>query len=182
MPVPCGAARFRSIRVRTRPGDRTRGVLLAGTAGDPGRARPRAASAPTSARATAPPRAGASGSCGCGGGPIASRGRAPCCRCAASRPTWPGARIPPTVATTARSGARPLNQATGCGGTTSSTTSSSRSTTTPGRGSPAAAARCSSMWRGPTGRRPPAAWRCGRTTSGGCCAGLGPKTRIEIQS
>ena len=31
MPVPSGAARWRLVRVRTRPGDRTRGVLLAGS-------------------------------------------------------------------------------------------------------------------------------------------------------
>ena len=50
--------------------------------------------------------------------------------------TSPGARIPPTAAITARSGGRPMNQATGSGGTTGSTTSLSRSTTTPGRGWP----------------------------------------------
>ena len=50
------------------------------------------ASAPTSAKATAPPRAAGSGSGGCGGGPIAARSRARCCRCGASIRMWPGAR------------------------------------------------------------------------------------------
>ena len=84
----------------------------------------------------------------------------------------------PTAATTGRSGGRPMNQATGSGATTISTTSSSRSTTTPARGWPGAAARCSCMWRGRTGRRPPAAWRSRPTTCDGCSATLGPKTRI----
>ena len=52
--------------------------------------------------------------------------------------------------------------ATGCGATTISMISLSKSTTTPARGWPAAAARCSSIWRGRVLRRPPAASRCPR--------------------
>ena len=61
--------------------------------------------------------------------------------------TTPGSRTRPTGITTGRSGSGPAPLATACGVMTTSTTSSSRSTTTPGRASPAAAARYSSMLR-----------------------------------
>ncbi len=152
--------RFPLIRVRARPGRRSRGradrraaraiPVALGRSRHPGqqaRRRRRHPARPVSAAAAV-----------VAGRPRAAAAR-PCCRSGASAATSPGARIPPTAATTGRSAGRPMNQATGCGATTGSTTSSSRSTTTPGRGSPAAAARCSSMWRGRIARRPPAASR-----------------------
>ena len=101
--------------MRTRPGNRTRGVLLAGPLAIPvvlGRAGIRANKRE-----------------GDGGTPRgrfrlvrlwwradrAPRPRTPAAGAAHHPATWPGARIPPTAATTARSGARPMNQATGCG-------------------------------------------------------------------
>ena len=115
------------------------------------------------------------------GGPPSAAARH-CCPSDASPAMLPGAKIPPTGAITAPSAARPLNQATGCGGTTISTISSSRSTTTPARGSPAAAARCSCIVARPNG-----------SPTAGCVAlrasdlrrlltQLGPETRIAIQT
>ena len=115
------------------------------------------------------------------GGPASAAARH-CCRSGALPATLPGARIPPTGATTAPSAARPLNQATGSGGTTISTISSSRSTTTPARGWPAAAARCSCMWRGRTVRRPRDVSRSGRTICGVCWRNSDPRPESPSSS
>src|SRR5262249_54107818 len=79
-------------------------------------------------------------------------------------PPPPGGRPPPAAGIPARSGAPPATVATAFGEPTTSTISSSRSTTTPAPGWQAGAAPCSCMWRGPTDRRPRAAWRWRRTT------------------
>ena len=107
-----------------------------------------AASKPTSARATAPPRPGGFASRDCGGAPIAGRGRGPCSPSAASAPKTPGAKTRPTGATTGTSASRPAPRATVLRATIISMISSSSLTTIRARGSPAAEAPCSSMLRG----------------------------------
>ena len=105
------------IRVRADPASRTRGMLIAGAAGASGRARPRRHPGEQAGGRRRNTARRCSGSRGCGGVPIAHpRPRDPAA-VAADRPrTTPGARTPPTGATTARSGCRRCSPATGSGG------------------------------------------------------------------
>jgi LTXXQ motif family protein len=81
------------------------------------------------------------------------------CPSVASAATRLGAKTRPTGATTGRSRARPMNQATASGAMMASTTSSSRLITMSGPAPPGGAVPCSSTSRGRASRRPQAASR-----------------------
>ena len=122
------------------------------------------ASGPISAKATGVRPAAGFARYGYGGGPIAFLARGHRSRFAGSAPPTPGVKIRPIGAITARSGGRPMNQATASGATTPSTTFFSNSITTRGPGLPVAAAPCSSTSLAQAWRRPPAVSPCTVTT------------------
>ena len=164
------------IRVRTRPAQPTRGVLLAGPLAVPvvlGRGGIRANK--------------------CEGDGATPRGRFRLVRLwwradrhPRPRTLLPTRRITPDLAwcedTTDRRYNRPFRRtpptaAIACGGRIISTISSSRSTTTPARGWRAGAARSSCMWRGRTGRRRRDVWRSSANDLLRLLARLGPRTQ-----
>ena len=138
------------------------------------------ASGPISAKATGVRPAAGFVRCGCGGGPIAFLARGRRCPFAGSALPTPGVKIPPIGAITARSGGRPMNQATVSGATTPSTTFFSNSITTHGPVSPVAAVPCSFTSPGQAWRRPPAVSPCAVTTFWHWSGASRRKTRIII--
>jgi hypothetical protein len=116
-----------------------------------------AAFGPTSGKVMAAPHGGIFVRCVYGGARIARLGQRPSYRPGRLDPQMRGAKTRNTAATIGLSIGRPMNQAIGFGARIACTTSSSRSITTPARVLRGAAALCSSIWRGPAWRRPPAA-------------------------